>query len=591
MTDGGEIHEGVLDNLLDGVLVVETGGRIAMFNPAAGRILGIPPGEAAGKMFVELFIAREGFDEFTELILAAVVNTGEEDRRVITLRADGAARSLSVATSYLTSDRDGGAAPAAVIAVFSDISEIRELRDTELRLAKEVEAQHTELQMAYREIEERNERLGAMLKKVQVARVLATLLVIGVFVGAGLYAWQPLDFFVNPLAADAALPADADADGGNDRHTIIVEPQPVRTTISVLGTLAPWRTVNIASPVASRVGTVHFQYGQEVAEGELLVELETTETQRDYREARLAYLEAQEKFDAIKNWENGPEMADARRSLTRAKLQLDNQESHLNQIAFLLEQGLVAASDHESAEQRYRSQQLDFESAQQDFEAVRARGSQEARDKAEIELDDARERMLEIEQSLREGVIHAPIAGVVLLPESNFQRLATGKSVEKGDALLEIGDFARMSAVANVDEVDVVRIEVDQAVRITVNPFPSLRFGGSVTHVSSQADRRSRRAPEFPVVVTLDPLEAEQRALLRAGMSSRLEIVVYRNDAALLVPIDVVERRGRKHRLWVVDPETGETRAREVEIGTTTLDSVEILAGLEAGSEIIVPAE
>ena len=589
MTDGGEIHEGVLDNLLDGVLVVETGGRIAMFNPAAGRILGIPPGEAAGKMFVELFIAREGFDEFTELILAAVVNTGEEDRRVITLRADGAARSLSVATSYLTSDRDGGAAPAAVIAVFSDISEIRELRDTELRLAKEVEAQHTELQMAYREIEERSERLGSMLKKVQVARVLATLLVIGVFVGAGLYAWQPLDFFVNPLAADAALPADAD--GGDGRRTIVVEPQPVRTTISVLGTLAPWRTVNIASPVASRVGTVHFQYGQEVTEGELLVELDTAEAQRDYREARLAYLEAQEKFDTIKNWETGPEMADARRSLTRAKLQLDNQESHLKQIAFLLEQGLVAASDHEGAEQQYRSQQLDFESAQQDFEAVRARGSQEARDKARIGLDDARERMLDLEQSLREGVIHAPIAGVVLLPESNFQRLATGKSVEKGDALLEIGDFARMSAVANVDEVDVVRIEVDQAVQVTVNPFPGLRFGGSVTHVSSQADRRSRRAPEFPVVVTLDPLEAEQRALLRAGMSSRLEIVVYRNDAALLVPIDVVERHGRKHRLWVVDPENGETRAREVEIGTTTLNSVEILAGLEAGSEIIVPAE
>ena len=589
MTDGGQIHEGVLDNLLDGVLVVEAGGRIAMFNPAAGRILGIPPGEAAGKMFVELFVAREGFDEFTELILAAAVNTGEEDRRVITLHADGAVRSLSVATSYLTSDRDGGAAPAAVIAVFSDISEIRELRDTELRLAKEVEAQHTELQTAYRQIEERNERLGAMLKKVQVARVLATLLVIGVFLGAGLYAWQPLDFFVNPLAADAALPADTD--GGGDRRTIVVEPQPVRTTISVLGTLAPWRTVNIASPVASRVGTVHFQYGQEVTEGELLVELDTAETQRDYREVRLAYLEAQEKFDTIKNWENGPEMADARRSLTRAKLQLDNQENHLKQVAFLLEQGLVAASDHEDAEQRYRSQQLDFESAQQDFEAVRARGSQEARDKAEIELDDARERMIELEQSLREGVIHAPIAGVVLLPESNFQRIATGKSVEKGDALLEIGDFARMSAVANVDEVDVVRIEVDQAVQVTVNPFPGLRFAGSVTHVSSQADRRSRRAPEFPVVVTLDPLEADQRELLRAGMSSRLEIVVYRNDAALLVPIDAVERRGRKHRLWVVDPETGEARAREVEIGTTTLDSVEILAGLEAGSEIIVPAE
>ena len=54
-----------------------------------------------------------------------------------------------------------------MIAVFSDITELRE---TELRMAKAVEEQHRRLQDAYREIETRNEALAAALRKVRVGK-------------------------------------------------------------------------------------------------------------------------------------------------------------------------------------------------------------------------------------------------------------------------------------------------------------------------------------------------------------------------------------------------------------------------------------
>ena len=100
---------------------------------------------------------------------------------MVTLDPGGEARSLSVATSYIRQTVGAASAPAALIAVFSDITELRELRETELRMAKAVEAQHGELQSAYRQIEERNETLARTLKKVQAARIGATVLAIGVF--------------------------------------------------------------------------------------------------------------------------------------------------------------------------------------------------------------------------------------------------------------------------------------------------------------------------------------------------------------------------------------------------------------------------
>ena len=75
---------------------------------------------------------------------------------------------------------------------------------------------------------------------------------------------------------------------------------------------------------------------------------------------------------------------------------------------------------------------------------------------------------------------------------------------------------------------------------------------------------------------------------IRAGMSSRLRIVVYSKEVALMVPLEAVEDRGRSYWVSVVDPSTREVDEREVVIGPTTQDSVEITAGLQAGDEIVI---
>ena len=110
-----------------------------------------------------------------------------------------------------------------------------------------------------------------------------------------------------------------------------------------------------------------------------------------------------------------------------------------------------------------------------------------------------------------------------------------------------------------------------------------------MSHVSSQADPKSRGTPKFDVAVTLDPVTPEEAAQLRAGMSAKIRIVTYSNPKALLVPIGAVRSRAGTHRLRVVDPDTGEAQERTVEIGPTTRDSVEIRAGLKAGETILAP--
>ena len=213
-------------------------------------------------------------------------------------------------------------------------------------------------------------------------------------------------------------------------------------------------------------------------------------------------------------------------------------------------------------------------------------------DKATLELSSAREEMQELEKSAGWGRVRASVSGVVLASSRpGAKTLAAGRSVDKGEALLTIGDFSRMAAIAMVDEVDVVRLAVGQTVWVTGNAFRDLRMRGTVTHVSAQPLPKVRGATRFEVKVTLDPLEADQRRRLRTGMSCMLEIAIYNKDATLMVPIEAVERSGRSHRLRVINRETRMVQHREVKVGPTTVDSVEITFGLKPGDEIVVPTQ
>ena len=589
-----DIHRNVLDNLLDGVLVVAPGGRIATLNPAAERILGLGPGEATGRSFAELFIARDGFDALAQLVLDATAKRQGPERRVVEVRHGGAPRTLSVATSYF---RGGGndSGRRAVIAVFSDITELRELRDSELRMAKSVEEQHARLQSAYREIEGSNAALAAALRKVKVTQGLGIVLVMGLFLGVGLLNWRPQELFADLFARmdlfqGNAVAASAQGEGaGPDLRTVTVGPRPVSSSIVLRGRLAPWREADVRSPVEGTVKALHFRTGREVAGGDVLVEFDLAALERKYQGHRLQFLTAQESFETVKNWERSAEMTAARRAFTKAQLAMEGETTRIGKSRFLFEQGLVATAEHENAERQHQGQLLDFEAAKDEFAAVKAKGGEEALATARLAMENARSDMAALEEQLGQGRIVAPFAGTVLPPaRAADKELVAGAKVRKDKVVLRIGDFSRVAATARADEIDVVKLRAGQKVTVTGNAFPDLTLDGVVERVSAQADPQSKRKAVFDVSVVLDPLGHEERAQLRIGMSAKLRIVTYSNPQALLVPLEAVRQRGGTHWLRVLDPKTGEPEDREVTIGPTTLRRVEIASGLEPGEAVVV---
>ena len=109
---------------------------------------------------------------------------------------------------------------------------------------------------------------------------------------------------------------------------------------------------------------------------------------------------------------------------------------------------------------------------------------------------------------------------------------------------------------------------------------------GEVVHVSPQASAGSSRGgpPSFDVTVVVEQLGAADRQRLRLGMSADVEVEVRDEARALLVPLAAVHTEGEAH--WVnVRIDEDRFERVQVKVGETTLDSVEVLKGIEAGDE------
>lgn len=582
-----EIYRALLEDLSDGVLVIDFDGSIRIANAAVCAMFGLDPADAVERRFGELFVAFEDFDEFTEIILDAVAERRDAERRVTRVRLGEEYRSLCVTTSYLTVP-GVGAERVAMIAVIADITEVKELRENELRMAKVIETQLGELQEAYRDIEERNEALSVMMKRVQASRGVAVVFVVGLFLAVGAWYVQPLDLFNATAALDPRSGVEDSSAQGLQK--LIVEPGELRSTLSLRGRLALGRIVQVVSPMESHVRAVHARPGQRVAHNDRLVDLDTGALAVEYRSARVEHIEARERLVALEDWENGAEMARARRAVRRGRIALEEAQSSLERAAFLLGEGLIPSSQHEEARRRHDNRRLDFEAAERELKGVMAQGGERAKEVARLNAENALAGLREHERKLGLAEIRAPVAGVVVEARGlGIEPLAKGRAVAQGELLLSIGDFQRLSVTTSADEVDVRKIEVGQRAWIAGPGFPGLKVEGAVTHVSPRADERARRGtPQFEIVVTLDRLDAPTRDRLRVGMSAHVTIVVRHRPEALLIPLGAVELVDGKSFVGVVDQNSAAVERRAVELGLTTLDSVEVVEGLSAGEQIVL---
>lgn len=214
-------------------------------------------------------------------------------------------------------------------------------------------------------------------------------------------------------------------------------------------------------------------------------------------------------------------------------------------------------------------------------------------------LDDSRLSYENAQEQLEDYRITAPISGTVI--EKNLKVGDTLDSANKSattGAIAIIYDLSHLEFTVNVDELDIKKVEVGQAVQITADSLEGKTFTGLVSKVSINGTTQMG-ATAYPVTIVID-----QGTELLPGMNVSADIIVMERNDVLTVPSEAVSRgntvlvstkseSGKKAlKDGAEEEETlpGYVRVK-VELGANDDSRVEITSGLSEGDEIAyIPA-
>jgi RND family efflux transporter MFP subunit len=316
--------------------------------------------------------------------------------------------------------------------------------------------------------------------------------------------------------------------------------------------------------------------GDVVAEGDFLLQFDTTEAERDVAEMTNGVDESKA---ALRS-----QVASAESRMAELDGALKTQEFSFQQAKIRFEQMQY------EAEIRRREQQLELRKAELSLADAAGRiESQKIVDDAELQKAqlavDQKQRELDQALEALDGLtLTAPIGGLVVYKEiwngGGRSKLKVGDTPWPGMELMEIPDLSRMMVQTRVNEVDIQRVSVGQRVEVRIDALADSVYVGEISRVATLAQREGEsEVKSFEVEIHL----ASSDDRLRPGMTAACSILTARIEDAISVPLDAVFDDEGASIVYLSNSER-----RVVELGIRNDDRVIVNAGLAAGQAILL---
>ena len=281
----------------------------------------------------------------------------------------------------------------------------------------------------------------------------------------------------------------------------------------------------IGAPLPARVVDIRVSPGQQIAKGQALATLQSTELGK----ARSEGISAQ------------------------AKLQLARQT--LERKRRLAGEHIVAQRDVQEAEASVASAEADVRASRATLHALGA--GDESSDSSEL-------------------ILRSPIAGTVI-----DRTALRGQLADPAQPLFKIADLHTLWLTVHAFERDAVRLQSGKTAKVTLPALPGRTFSAKVTLVGKQVDPVSRTVPIRIEIANAD-------GILRPGMSATAR-VPFGEAAQQVITVPAASVQRIENDWYVFIPKSQDTfELRQVGRGRDLEGEIEIVKGLRQGEIVVV---
>ena len=362
----------------------------------------------------------------------------------------------------------------------------------------------------------------------------------------------------------AALAAWPFLTTGRDAYdTVPITRGDIESSVTALGTLQPRQYVDVGAQASGQIRTIHVEVGDEVKEGQLLVEIDPS-TQKA-------------KLDA-------------------SRYAVENLTAQLQEQRAL----------HDLAKQKYQRQQNlakggatreeDIQSAQAEVRTTQARI-----DMFQAQIRQAQASLRSDEAELGYTRIYAPMTGTVVALDAREGQ--TLNAQQQTPLILRIAKLSPMTVWAEVSEADIGHVKAGMPAYFTTLSGGNRRWNSTVRQIlpvppkplneasqgggSPASSGKSGSARVVLYTVLLDVDNSDQA--LMAEMTTQVFFVADQAKDVLLAPIVALQgsTEGNRQSANVVS-KNGKIEHRDIRTGISDRLQVQVLEGLNEGDHLLI---
>ncbi len=326
----------------------------------------------------------------------------------------------------------------------------------------------------------------------------------------------------------------------------------IENAVLANGMLQAAKLVNVGAQVSGQIQKLAVSLGDEIKQGDLIAQIDSLTQQNNLKESQASL--------------------DSLNAQYRAKQAQIKQA----QFEYQRQKGMLAAqassrADYESAEATLAIYQADLAQLKAEIE------------KAKINVDSA-------QVDLGYTTISAPMDGTVV-----YTSVEAGQTVNANQTtptIIELAQLDTMTVKAQISEADVIHVHPGQIAYFTILGQPNKKYQGTLRAIEpgptimtgddSQLTVSDSDAIYYNALFDVD----NPKGTLRIGMTAQVSIVLEQAKDALLVPAQVLQRKGKGFQVPVLQGEN--VVYKPVEVGINNKVNAEITSGLEEGDQVVV---
>lgn len=342
----------------------------------------------------------------------------------------------------------------------------------------------------------------------------------------------------------------------------------IEISINASGKVAPAYEEIVNSPIDSRILEVYKKPGDSVSVAQPILKLDLQSVRTDYEKL---LDEEQMRLHKQKQLElnNQTKLKDMAMQIRVSEMKLNRMAVVLRNEYFLDSLGAGTPDKVRQAELDFKVSKLEHEQLCQQYENEQVVMKAEEQVQ-ELDFTIFRKGLSEMKRTLDEAQIFAPCNGVL-----TFLNDQIGVRISKGEQLATIADLSRFQVKCSIADSYIDR--VSQGAKAIVKNGETV-WAGTVNHVVPTSKDGTI---DFTV-----QLQKTDDKTLRSGLKVDVHVIYGVKDKVLRIANDSYYVGEGKYDLFVLKGDHLERR--EVMLGESNWDYVEVISGLQVGDKVVV---